>query len=199
MIGILKNIFKNKKDNDITDNPFVIKASPEILELQRKCKLRAFNEEFSKQDYLKTEKIEIFKSFVFGEIFINSIEGNTVLSVQEKKDLGLSTRHKATKEILDFLNLNNIPSEKLKTSSLKKIILNFYNRVYSKSNYYFNFEEYKKINITKVKYVVGVLETSCKWCVENDNKIFNVEDFIEIMDNNCKCEHNGNVVMAEIK
>ena len=33
------------------------------------------------------EKIEIFKSFVFGEIFINSIEGNTVLSVQEKKDL----------------------------------------------------------------------------------------------------------------
>ena len=131
MIGILKNIFKNKKDNDITDNPFVIKASPEILELQRKCKLRAFNEEFSKQDYLKIEKIEIFKSFVLGEIFINSIEGNTVLSVQEKKDLGLSTRHKATKEILDFLNLNNIPSEKLKTSSLKKIILNFYNRVYS--------------------------------------------------------------------
>ena len=60
MIGILKNIFKNKKDNDITDNPFVIKASPEILELQRKCKLRAFNEEFSKQDYLKIEKIEIF-------------------------------------------------------------------------------------------------------------------------------------------
>ncbi|OCL96862.1 hypothetical protein [Arcobacter porcinus] len=199
MIGILKNIFKNKKDNDITDNPFVIKASSEILELQRKCKLRAFNEEFSKQDYLKIEKIEFFKSFVLGEIFINSIEGNTVLSVQEKKDLGLSTRHKATKEILDFLNLNNIPSEKLKTTSLKKIILNFYNRVYSKSNYYFNFEEYKKINITKVKYIVGVLETSCKWCVENDNKIFNVEDFIEIMDNNCKCEHNGNVVMAEIK
>ena len=28
-------------------------------------------------------------------------------------------------------NLNNIPSEKLKTTSLKKIILNFYNRVYS--------------------------------------------------------------------
>jgi hypothetical protein len=199
MIGILKNIFKSKKDNDITNNPFAIKASPEILELQRKCKLRAFNEEFSKQDYLKTEKIEIFKSFVFGEIFINSIEGNTVLSVQEKKDLELNTRHKVTKEILDFLNLNNIPNEKLKTTSPKNIILNFYNRVNSKSHYYFNFERYKEINITKVKYVVGVLETSCKWCVENDNKIFNVEDFIEIMDNNCKCEHNGGTTFAEIK
>lgn len=157
--------------------------------------LKIAKEELEKYPYFKKDKNDILMAYLIDNV---QIKGTNILTVDEKKKLNINTKYKVSQEMLDFFDMEAIESDKFLTKHPKDFFSDLYNRVFFKVSKIRDIKNMKKIGIKEVKFkIIGGRNKPCKWCISQNNKMFKIDNIIEIIDNNCSCAYNNIDLSAE--
>lgn len=187
MLGFIKSLFSNKKQNkdlgiQVSDeeNNFINSTMEEVL-----------FQELDKRDYFKKEHSLKIKNHIFSKIDLN--KGNEYLSNEEKEKLGISKRLKVSKDLIEIFD-----NEKIKDKNPKKLLSNLFNQVRNKALLINSIRKYKDSGFEYVKLLNARGERSCNWCKNNDGKKIKIDDAIDLINKNCKCEFIGATFIVDI-
>lgn len=176
MINYIKKILKKEKSIGIEPRQEENKSSNDIEWFLKKeidnCTLINKNNASIILDHLLRKK--------------DILRTQNILSVNEKKSLGINTRLSITKELVEVLN-----AEGLKTHYPKSIISNLYHRAFFAKSRHDNMKKFRSsVSINKVILISsGGGGGDCDWCKLNQNIEFSVHKPIEkLIDENCNCD-----------
>lgn len=139
-----------------------------------------FLEEIKKSKYLKQEKTDIVMKHLSNEIDL--LKSDNILSVEEKKELGINPRLKLTKEYIGVLSEDGIRLE-----YPREVLKNIYLRATFKKLREEEYLKFQALKITKIKLKTAGVE-ECDWCKNMQKKEFLSNEEIRCFINNeCQC------------
>ncbi|TLS71986.1 hypothetical protein FE246_06060 [Aliarcobacter thereius] len=185
MFNFIKKFFNIKNKNGI--DSFAIKQTNEDILKRNNLLKQIALEEFEKSKFFRKDKKEWFLDYILNE---KNILNNTILSVEEKRNLGINTRSKVSKETLDLFILENLDDNIFQSKHPKDFISDFYYRVHFKVNKIIELKRLNDIEVKELKYHITGIHKTCKWCIDKDNKKFKTNEILSLIDKNCLCDYN---------
>jgi hypothetical protein len=126
-------------------------------------------------------KIEAIVDYVIGAKQMNYTDN--LLSVDEKKSLGLNSRLKISKDLIDIFDRDKVNDLNPK-DELRKVRI----RIDSHLALIRDISIMKKLGFKKARYLGGHDERTCPWCLEHTGKFFDInDDVLHTVENNCTC------------
>lgn len=147
--------------------------------------------------FIKKDKESAFIEFICGNIEIG--KNNTLLSLDDKKRLNINTRYKVDNSIIDIFNLDKLEKDFFQTTHPKEFLHTFYYKINFKASRIIDIKRMKKTNIKEVVYKTSGGFGTCDWCVDNEEKIFDIEQILTLIDKNCTCDCNSSFFEPIIK
>lgn len=129
--------------------------------------------------------------------FIPIGDDSDILSLDEKKELGLNTRAKYQKYLVFLLTDKGLHYQ---NNNPKEILMFAVNKASNIISLQKEIARSQKLGITKMKVSPIGDQRDCEWCLSMKNKVvpLNLEFIDEVLDN-CACEYPRIVIMPEIK
>jgi len=197
--GKRKEVCPYCKSENIIDKKYYKEEIHEIKEestndkrILKPLEKNLINEYFEKDNYFDKEcKDTIIKHYLEE---INLLSNNNLLTIEEKKELGLNTRLKISHDLINIFDL-----EKLDNKNPKDLLNNFLYSIRNKVSSAIELNETSFSNIKFVKLSSCMDERDCSWCKENDGKLFLTHEAFEIMNENCKCDYFRGVFIAHFE
>ncbi|WP_159262531.1 hypothetical protein [Proteus mirabilis] len=79
----------------------------------------------------------------------------------------------------------------------KDILFSIKRNASTKFHFIKQISKFKDIKINKFEYMSAGDERDCDWCIENNKKIFNINDNLILnLENNCKCQYCRSTILA---
>ncbi|MDA3077465.1 hypothetical protein OFO07_00815 [Campylobacter sp. JMF_06 NA1] len=111
------------------------------------------------------------------------------LTTDEKRNLGLNTRLKIEKELIDFFEI-----DKIKGLNPKDEIHKIYFRLFHYFSILRNVKKFKQMGAKKALFLCCDDERTCSFCKNNNNKKIDIsDDLAEYIDKNCSCYKNKRI------
>lgn len=144
---------------------------------------RIAREELAKCPYIRKEAIESVFLYILDQQKL--FETKTPLSVEEKRDLGVNTRLKITKEMVAVLT-----TEGLQSHYPAEIVPNLWRSTTFRYRRIMDVERLRNMQLCETVKFQGVMGLdSCEWCKKVEGKSFDInEDIDRLLEDNCKCE-----------
>lgn len=187
MFKFIKKIFTNTKQS--TD--LGIQLSDEEVNFLNTTMKKIAIEELDKRDFFRQEYKSKIIEHIFGNINLN--KSDEYLSSEEKGKLNINKRLKISRELIEVFYLDKIVGE-----NPKELLSNLYNHIHNKTNTINSIRKSKGAGFKYVKLLNTSVKFSCKWCIANDNKKIKIDDAINLMDQNCKCDYHRSCFNAVI-
>jgi hypothetical protein len=194
MFNLIKNIFGSKNTINPVDS-IGIEVSQEDQENYNQLLVKFALTDLSKVDFFDNNKLDIIISHLLSKI--NLFKSEEYLSIEEKKVLGINTKLRISKELIDIFDKTKIQNNIFKNENPKDLLLNILHNARSKATIQQNIDKYKKLNIKYVELQSSGDDRTCKWCLKQDNKKISINtDVVHLINENCKCVYNRSCVLA---
>ncbi|MDA3049070.1 hypothetical protein OFO03_06290 [Campylobacter sp. JMF_02 ED1] len=118
-----------------------------------------------------------------------NFDENLLLSIEEKRNLGLNTRLKISKGLVDFFEF-----DKLKGLNPKDEVNKLCLRLFHYFSLIRKIKKFKEMNIKKIEFFCVDDERTCEFCKSNNGKKFDInDDLADFVDDHCTCYKNMRV------
>ncbi|MEW9857876.1 hypothetical protein [Pseudomonas putida] len=121
------------------------------------------------------------------------LKDGALLSIEEKRSLGINTRLKVTRELCDVLTPAGL------AFGPTKVLEPLYLKATFDHNRHRDIARMKGLGIKQYSPMSCGDNRDCDWCASMDGKLFSVEvDFVQLIKENCTCEYCRCVLQAKI-
>lgn len=160
----------------------VQKAQPNIVEY--------YKAEIANSPFVKESGREaVLKDFLH-EV---KLKDGELLTLEEKRSLGINTRLKITRDLYEVLTPEGIEF------GPKRVLEPLYLKATFNHNRHRAIAKMKSIGITQYSPMSCGDTRDCKWCTSMDGKLISVEvDFVQLIKENCTCDYCRCVLQAKI-
>lgn len=120
------------------------------------------------------------------------LKDGALLSLEEKRSLGINTRLKVTRELCDVLTPAGLEF------GPTKVLESLYLKATSDHNRHRDIARMKGLGIKHYSPMSCGDNRDCDWCASMDGKLISVEvDFVQLIKENCTCDHCRCVLRAK--
>jgi hypothetical protein len=121
------------------------------------------------------------------------LKDGELLTLEEKRLLGISTRLKITRELYEVLTPEGIEF------GPKKVLEPLYLKATFNRNRHRDIARMKKIGVTQYSPLSCGDNRDCEWCISVNGKLISVDvDFVQLIEDNCTCDYCRCVLQAKI-
>lgn len=121
------------------------------------------------------------------------LKDGVLLTLEEKRSLGINTRLKITRELYEVLTPEGIEF------GPKRVLEPLYLKATFNHNRHRAIANMKGIGITQYSPMSCGDNRDCKWCTSMNGKLISVEvDFVQLIKENCTCDYCRCVLQAKI-
>lgn len=121
------------------------------------------------------------------------LKDGELLTLEEKRDLGINTRLKITRELYEVLTPEGIEF------GPKRVLEPLYLKATFNHNRHREIAKMKSIGVTQYSSMACGDNSDCEWCTSMDGKLISVEvDFVQLIKENCTCDYCRCVLQAKI-
>ena len=166
-----------------TESPKVnAKTQPDILEY--------YISEIENSPFIKESGREaVLKDFLH-EV---KLKDGELLSLEEKRALGINPRLKVTRELYEVLTPEGVEH------GPKKVLEPLYHKATFNHNRHRNIARMKSAGISQYAPISCGDGRDCTWCTSMDGKLVSVDvDFVQLIKENCTCDYCRCYLQAEI-
>ena len=135
-------------------------------------------------EVFKETQSELLARHAAGEL--NLLKQGEVLTIEQKRELGLNTRRKYTTAFVECLNLTKISPSVDPVYELEKI----HRHIMSIESIREHIRKAQKIGVVKkFEFCAASDDRTCEWCKATDGKLFDKQEQIDVLvQQSCKCE-----------
>lgn len=195
MLNFIKNIFSPKtQQNKI----HVVQISEEEKKENKRLLELYTRKILEKNHFFDNSKTEIIIKHVLGEINLLKSENN--LSLEKKKSLGINSKVKISRELIDIFDSSKLNINSFKEKNPKDLLLNLSQNAKTRMFIISNLRRIKSLDFIKYVYLTSPNdERTCNWCKEQSSKKIDINtDIIKLIDENCNCEYNRSTLISDI-
>lgn len=121
------------------------------------------------------------------------LKDGELLTLEEKRSLGINTRTKITRELYEVLTPEGLEL------GPKRVLETLYLKATFNHNRHREIAKMKRIGVNQYSPMSCGDNRDCNWCTSMDGKLISVEvDFVQLIKENCTCDYCRCVLQAKI-
>lgn len=173
--------------------PASVSSAPEAPEVAEKSPpeiVTYYKTEIANSPFVKESGREAVLSDFLHEV---KLKDGELLTLEEKRSLGINTRLKITRELYEVLTPAGLEF------GPKKVLESLYLKATFDHNRHRDIARMKGLGIKQYSPMCCGDNRDCGWCTSMDGKLISVEvDFVELIKENCTCDYCRCVLQAKI-